>query len=40
MLEKAVEKLQAACEQWFTFDAILTHHLELARAALIRQQSR
>ena len=40
MLEKAVEKLGAACEQWFTFDATLTHHLELARAALNRQRDR
>jgi TolB-like protein len=38
--EKAVEKLEAACEQWFTFDATLTHHLELARAALNRERPR
>jgi serine/threonine protein kinase/Tfp pilus assembly protein PilF len=36
----AVEWMEAACEQWFTYDATLTHRLELARVAAAREKPR
>jgi hypothetical protein len=34
----AVQRLEAACAQWFTFDATLANRLERARTALAREQ--